>query len=79
MAVELAFLPWNGAASAAARWLGSPAERNWALFAVVTLDSGGRLRVATSGITIHSARTSQRNRTDRRAMVSNIQALLITP
>src|SRR5207302_9154898 len=74
IAVAPTSLPWNGAASAAARWLGLLAERNWALFVWVTLDSDGRLRVASSGTTSQAARTSQRNLIDKRAMVSNIRS-----
>ncbi len=72
MAVEPAFLPWKGAARAAACWLGLLADRNWALLVLVTLARDGRLREANSGATIHAARTSQRNLIDSRAIASNI-------
>jgi hypothetical protein len=78
MAVELAFVPWNGTASVAARWLGSLVERNWEFCVVVTLDRDGRPRVASSGITIHRTRTGQRNRIDARARVSSTGRLRVT-
>ncbi len=77
IAVAPAFLPWNGAASAAACWLGLLADKNWALLDWVTLDRDGRVRTATSGATIQSATTSQRNLIDARATASNTLNLRI--
>ena|SRR5438309_8707586 len=73
-AVVPTFDVWNGAASAAACWLGAPAGKNTALLDWLTVDRLGRNRLAAIAPMIQTATISHRNRTSNRARAASVAA-----